>query len=116
MAEDLDPKVKRRYRELGEEQPPRELDQAILAAAHRATDRPHAPLVAPAGRHRWYFSLAAAAVPPPAGGPPPLVLLASGGCSPHAGSRHRAAHRPSAAGSRGHSAGARRRALGEARS
>src|SRR3954463_3681048 len=57
-----DPRVSQRYRSLGDEQPPRELDQAILAAAHRATDRPHAPLVARAGRHRWYFSLAAAAV------------------------------------------------------
>src|SRR5512138_189608 len=62
MAEELDPRVSRRYRELGDEQPPRELDQAILAAAHRAADRPHAPLVAPAGRHRWYFAFGAAAI------------------------------------------------------
>jgi hypothetical protein len=62
MAEELDPRVSRRYRELGDEEPPRELDQAILAAAHRAADRPHAPLVAPAGRHRWYFALGAAAI------------------------------------------------------
>src|SRR6266850_1310451 len=62
MAEDLDPKISRRYRELGADEPPRELDQAILAAAHRAADRPHAPLVAPAGRHRWYFALGAAAI------------------------------------------------------
>lgn len=62
MADERDPKVSQRYRELGAEEPPRELDQAILAAAHRAADRPHAPLVTPAGRHRWYFSLGAAAV------------------------------------------------------
>jgi len=62
MAEQPDPKVSRRYRELGDEEPPRELDQAILAAAHRAADRPHAPLIAPAGRHRWYFAFGAAAV------------------------------------------------------
>jgi hypothetical protein len=62
MAEELDPKVSRRYRELGGEEPPRELDQAILAAAHRAADRAHAPLVAPAGRHRWYFAFGAAAI------------------------------------------------------
>ena len=62
MAEQPDPKVSRRYRELGDEEPPRELDQAILAAAHRAADRPHAPLIAPAGRHRWYFAFGAAAI------------------------------------------------------
>src|SRR3954469_12385610 len=62
MAEGLDPKVSRRYGELGEEEPPRELDQAILAAAHRAAARARAPLVTPAGRHRWYFVFGAAAV------------------------------------------------------
>src|SRR4029077_17103229 len=62
MAEELDPKISRRYRELGDEEPPRELDQAILAAPHRAADRAHAPLVAPAGRHRWYFAFGAAAI------------------------------------------------------
>jgi hypothetical protein len=62
MADERDPKVSQRYRELGGEEPSRELDQAILAAAHRAADKPHAPLVTPAGRHRWYFSLAAAAI------------------------------------------------------
>src|SRR5262249_6393398 len=61
-ADDLDPKVSRRYRELGAEEPSRELDQAILAAAHRAADRPHAPLVTPAGRHRWYFAFGAVAI------------------------------------------------------
>jgi hypothetical protein len=62
MADERDPKVSQRYRELPGEEPSRELDQHILAAAHRATGHSHAPLVAPAGRHRWYFSLAAAAV------------------------------------------------------
>src|SRR5436190_2299700 len=62
MADERDPKVSQRYSELPGEEPSRELDQTILAAAHRATDKPHAPLVVPAGRHRWYFSLAAAAV------------------------------------------------------
>src|SRR2546428_12772750 len=61
MADERDPKVSQRYRELGAEEPPRELDQAILAAAHRAAGRPHAPLVTPAGRHRRDFSLGAAA-------------------------------------------------------
>ena len=62
MSDERDPRVSQRYRELETEGPPRELDQAILAAAHRAADKPHAPLVAPAGRHRWYFALGAAAV------------------------------------------------------
>ena len=62
MADERDPKVSQRYRELGGEEPSRELDQTILAAAHRAAGKPHAPLVTPAGRHRWYFSLAAAAI------------------------------------------------------
>src|SRR5262245_3828979 len=62
MADELDPKVAQRYRELRAEEPPRELDQAILAAAHRAADRAHAPLVAPAGRHRWYFAFGAVAI------------------------------------------------------
>jgi len=57
-----DPKISGRYRELPREQPPRALDEAILRAARRAVDRPHAPLLGPSGRHRWYFSLAAAAV------------------------------------------------------
>jgi hypothetical protein len=62
MTDERDPKVSRRYRELGAEEPSRELDQAILSAAHRAADRPHAPLVTPAGRHRWYFAFGAAAI------------------------------------------------------
>jgi hypothetical protein len=62
MADEHDPEVSRRYRELAGEEPPRELDQAILAAARRSVEKPHAPLVTPSGRHRWYFSLGAAAV------------------------------------------------------
>jgi len=62
MADERDPKISQRYRELPGEEPSRELDQAILSAAHRSVDRPHAPLVVPAGRHRWYYSLGAAAV------------------------------------------------------
>ena len=62
MADERDPKVSQRYRELRGEEPPRELDRAIIAAAHRATDRPHAPLVPPAGRRRWYVALGAAAI------------------------------------------------------
>src|SRR6185295_19391131 len=62
MADERDPRISQHYRELGGEGPSRELDQAILAAAHRAAERQHAPLVTPAGRHRWYFSLAAAAI------------------------------------------------------
>jgi hypothetical protein len=62
MADERDTRVSQRYRELPGEEPPRELDQAILAAARRSVERPHAPLVTPSGRHRWYFSLGAAAV------------------------------------------------------
>jgi hypothetical protein len=62
MADERDPEVSQRYRSLGSEEPSRELDQSILAAAHRAADRAHAPLVTPAGRHRWYFAFGAAAV------------------------------------------------------
>jgi hypothetical protein len=56
MADERDPKVSQRYRELGTEEPPRHLDEAILAASRRA------------GRRRWYFPVAAAAV----------VMLAAG--------------------------------------
>jgi hypothetical protein len=62
MAEERDFKVSQRYRELGSDEPPRELDEAILRAARRANDRPHAPLVTPAGRHRWYYVFGAAAI------------------------------------------------------
>ena len=66
MADERDPQVSQRYRELGAEEPPRALDDAILAASRRATtgemrSRP-APLVAPAGPRRWYFPVAAAAI------------------------------------------------------
>src|SRR5687768_2770214 len=60
-------KTSQRYRELGREEPPRALDDAILAASRRAIEgdkgqtRP-APLVVPSGRRRWYFPLAAAAI------------------------------------------------------
>jgi hypothetical protein len=62
MTDERDPKVSQRYRQLPGDEPSRELDQSILAAAHRSVDRPHAPLVVPAGRHRWYYGLGAAAV------------------------------------------------------
>ena len=61
MADERDPKLSKHYRELEALEPPAALDQKILAAARQATES-HAPLVAPAGRHRWYYSLAAAAV------------------------------------------------------
>ena len=51
MADERDPQISQRYRELGREEPSAELDRAILGAARRATRR-----------HRWYSSLAAAAV------------------------------------------------------
>ena len=51
MADERDPQISQRYRELGTEEPPPALDRAILAAARRATSR-----------HRWYSSLAVAAV------------------------------------------------------
>ncbi len=57
-----DDKVRLRYRELAREEPPREVDETILAAAHRASEARPAPLVAPTGRRRWYFPLAAAAI------------------------------------------------------
>src|SRR5688500_17138487 len=55
-------KISQRYRELPREEPPRHLDDAILAAARRATASHPAPLVAPTGRRRWYFPVAAAAI------------------------------------------------------
>lgn len=62
MADEHDPKLSEHYRRLEPLEPPPALDQKILAAARRAADTPHAPLVTPAGRHRWYYGLAAAAV------------------------------------------------------
>jgi hypothetical protein len=52
MAEERDPQVSRRYRELGSEEPPHALDEAILAASRRAAS----------SRRGWYVPLAAAAV------------------------------------------------------
>ena len=46
-----DPKLSQRYRELPREEPPRALDEKILAASRRAVQR-----------RRWYVPLAAAAV------------------------------------------------------
>jgi len=59
---DRDPEVSRRYRELARDEPPRALDEAILAAARRELETRPAPLVAPTGRRRWTVPLAAAAV------------------------------------------------------
>ena len=47
-----DPKLSQRYRELPREEPPRALDDAILAASRRAVHK----------RRRWYVPVAAAAV------------------------------------------------------
>ena len=55
-------KISGRYRELPREEPPRHLDDAILAASRRAVHTHPAPLVVPSGRQRWYFPLAAAAI------------------------------------------------------
>lgn len=57
-----DPKLSQRYRELPREEPPRTLDEKILAASRRAVESRPAPLVVPTGRRRWYFPVAAAAV------------------------------------------------------
>ena len=63
MAEhDRDEELSRRYRELAREEPPRALDDAILAAARREVRSHPAPLVAPTGRRRWFVPVAAAAV------------------------------------------------------
>jgi hypothetical protein len=70
MADERDPperardsRVSKRYREeLGAEEPPRALDEAILAASRRAVESRPAPLLGPGGRRRWYFPVAAAAV------------------------------------------------------
>jgi hypothetical protein len=60
MSEDK--KISERYRELGAEEPPRHVDEAILAASRRAVHVRPAPLVPPTGRRRWYFPVAAAAI------------------------------------------------------
>src|SRR6185503_11833855 len=53
-----DEKVAQRYRELGAEEPPRALDEAILAAARREAGA--GPVRS--SRQRWYAPLATAAV------------------------------------------------------
>lgn len=60
--QDRDVKVSGSYRALDREEPPRALDEAILAAARRELETRPAPLVAPTGRRHWYVPLAAAAV------------------------------------------------------
>lgn len=66
MTDERDPKLSQAYHELGREEPPRALDDAILAAAHRAERTHPAPLLSPGvgrpARERWTFPLAAAAV------------------------------------------------------
>ena len=52
MTDERDPKVSAAYRELGAEEPPRALDEAILATAQGEAG----------GRKRWYAPLATAAV------------------------------------------------------
>lgn len=66
MTDEREPKLSQAYRELGREEPPRALDDAILAVAHRAERTHPAPLLSPGvgrpARERWTFPLAAAAV------------------------------------------------------
>jgi len=62
MTDDRDPKLQSAYRSLGAEEPPRALDEAVLAASRRAVKVRPAPLVAPTGRRSWSVPLAAAAV------------------------------------------------------
>jgi hypothetical protein len=50
MADERDSKVSQRYREMGAEEPPRALDEAILGASRRAV-----------ARRRWYGPVALAA-------------------------------------------------------
>ena len=59
---DEDGQVARKYRELGAEEPPRALDDAILAAARRAAGAGPARPAARAGFQRWQGPVAAAAV------------------------------------------------------
>jgi hypothetical protein len=59
---DREEEIRRRYRELAREEPPRALDDAILTAARRELETRPAPLVAPSGRRRWTVPIAAAAV------------------------------------------------------
>ena len=57
-----DEKVAQRYRELGAEEPPRALDEAILAAARREAGAGPAAIPLRSSRQRWYAPLATAAV------------------------------------------------------
>jgi len=57
-----DEKVAQRYRELEAEEPPRLLDDAILAAARRQAGAGPAALSSRRSRQRWYAPLATAAV------------------------------------------------------
>ena len=57
MAEERDPKISAAYRELGAEEPPRALDEAILAAARRSPGFSIGPWT-----HRWAVPLSLAAV------------------------------------------------------
>jgi hypothetical protein len=57
MADELEPKVTAAYRDLGAEEPPRALDDAILAAARRARISPAKPWT-----QRWAVPLSLAAV------------------------------------------------------
>src|SRR5688572_10254551 len=57
MADELEPKVTAAYRDLGAEEPPRALDEAILAAARRARISPAKPWT-----QRWAVPLSLAAV------------------------------------------------------
>src|SRR5260221_4135950 len=57
-----DEKVAQRYRELGSEEPPHALDDAILAAARRESGAGPMPLSLRSSRQRWYAPLATAAV------------------------------------------------------
>ena len=62
MTDERDPKVSAAYRGLGAEEPPRALDEAILAAARREAGARPSRLEVRAGRQRWYAPLATAAV------------------------------------------------------
>ena len=63
MSDDVE--ISRKYRQLEAEEPPRALDEAILAAARREAGAGPASLQAQAARssrRRWYAPLATAAV------------------------------------------------------
>ena len=62
MTEERDEDVARKYRELGAEEPPRALDDAILAAARRAAGAGPGRPMGRAGFQRWQGPIAAAAV------------------------------------------------------